>query len=54
MHRVQTLIHVRRPSTMACTRFMFGVRTRRVWRPEWLIVFPATGFFPQISQTFAI
>jgi hypothetical protein len=51
MHRVQARIRFFFPSTMAWTRWMFGARTRRVWRFEWLTVFPVAGLLPQTSQT---
>lgn len=50
MQRVQALICFRRPLTMMVMRWMFGRKTRFVWTFEWLTLFPACFFFPQISQ----
>ncbi len=52
--RVQTLILLTWPFTMARTCFRFGRKRRRVTLCAWLTLFPAMGPFPQISQRLAM
>jgi hypothetical protein len=54
MQLVQTVRRFVRPSTFARTSWRFGSQRRLVRLWAWLMLLPLTGFFPQISQTFAM
>lgn len=54
MQRVQTFFFTARPPSRTVTFWMFGRNIRLVTRWEWLMLRPATGALPQISQTLDI
>jgi hypothetical protein len=53
-HREQTFIRIVLPSLTAFTLCRLGYQTFWVLLLAWLTLWPKTGPFPQISQTFAI
>src|SRR2546423_6917318 len=54
MHRVQTLMRLTAPSTIARTRCRFGIHRRLDTLWAWLIRFPNTGALPQTSHILAM
>jgi len=53
-HREQIFIRIVLPSLTAFTLWRLGYQTFRVLLFAWLTLWPKTGPFPQISQTFAM
>jgi hypothetical protein len=53
-HREQTFIRTVLPSLTVLILWRLGYQTFRVLLWAWLTLWPKTGPFPQISQTFAI
>jgi hypothetical protein len=53
-HREQTFIRTVLPFLTAFTLWRLGYQTFRVLLLAWLTLWPKTGPFPQISQTFAM